>query len=100
MVMTAVISSRDRPVHALLSDSEIPSQASRGPEPVRPPGAWVVQLSKMESCPSWQPWLMSLNIPEEKDGDRAGQGDAKTYSHIVTIARPGHVNFTIPVTGP
>jgi hypothetical protein len=26
--------------------------------------------------------------------------NAKTYSHIITVARSGHVNFAVPVTGP
>jgi len=49
--------------------------------------------------------LMPFNGPKYEDrgvcaGDRAGQGDAKIYPHIIAIARSGHVNFAVPVTGP
>src|SRR5438128_134235 len=79
------------------------SHTSRRPARVRPPGAWVVQLAKVKSCPCWQPWLMSLLgfHYEDRGGvcraeGGSDDGDVEVYPDVVRIARAKYVNLAVP----
>jgi hypothetical protein len=62
-----------------------------------------MQLSKMKSCPFWQPWLISLKRPRYEGRDvrliafvkGANKGGDKNYPEVVVIARGKRLKFAV-----